>query len=118
MKSFREDIKEDVLMAVGTTKERYYKKRSVNPGGYDPIDEIVITAAGQLRRAYKKIFGLLYDCHSIPKALKRLTERGYEPIGEETARKYMRESKAKVVEKVLEERLDMVKEVLRVEYDK
>ena len=118
MKAFREDIKEDVLMAAGTTRERYYKKRSLNPYDYDPIDEIVITVAGQLRRAHKIMFGMLYDCHSIPTSVTRLVERGHKPITEETARKYMRGSKAKVVENVLKDNLEKVKEVLRAEYDK
>lgn len=118
MKAFKEDIKRDILMAAGTTKESYYKKRILNPYDYDQIDEIIITVAGQLRRAYKIMFGMLYECHSIPTSVKRLVERGHKPITEETARKYMRKSKVEVIEIVLKERLEEVKKVLRDEYDK
>lgn len=131
MKDYREDIKEDILMAAGATKERYYKKRSLNAYGYDPVDEIVITAAGKIRRAYKRLFGLLYDCHSIPASLKRLQERGHNTISEKTAWKYMRDSKAEIVNKVTnknklkdkdeedeEDYLEKVKGALRAENDK
>jgi len=116
LKRFKIDIKENVLMAVGTTVERYYEKRQLNSFGYDPVDEVVISVARSLSRRYLKVFGLLYECHSILNVVERLPERGFATLPEETVRKYMRDAKARIIKLMTEDDaiISRIKEVIEV----
>ena len=87
-------------MAAGTTLGRYYEKRKLNSFGYDPIDQIVITAARSLDSRYIPVFGLLYECHSITEIVGRLKEERSIILSELTVRKYMRDSKTRMIELV------------------
>lgn len=80
MESFRNDIKENVLMEGGTTYEAYYQRRPTNPDNFDPVDNVIFKAARRLDRRYFKVFGLLYHCHSPEEARLRLEQRGHQGI--------------------------------------
>lgn len=104
----------------GTTIASYYAIRKLASSGYDSIDQIILTSATALTRSHKKVFGLLYHCHTIPKVVARLPELGHREVREKTVQKYMREAKNEIIKLIREDKgiLEEIKETLRTEYEK
>ena len=103
-------------MLAGTTVGVYYDNRELNSFGYDSVDEVVITAATSLNRRYLTVFGLLYECHSIPETARRIPERGFAVLPEQTIRRYMRDAKSKVIESIAKDdkTISKIKEIIRI----
>ena len=112
MQAYKSEIKVDALTPAGVTLESYEAVALKNTYGNDPIDVIIITLSAKLVRRHKKVFGLAYHCHSAPKIQKRLKEEGVE-VEDSTFYRYLRDSKAKMIELVKQEEITpKIKEVL------
>lgn len=117
MERFRTVIKENVLMLGGTTYGAYYKRRTTNADGYDPVDGVIFKAARKLDRRYFKIFGLLYECHDLKETRQRLDQRGHKGIGSDsTIDRYRAYVENRIIE-LLESSPDLMKD-LRAAVDK
>jgi hypothetical protein len=105
-------------LAAGTTLDSYEEVKTVNPFGFDPIDEIIFKAALALDDRYIKIFGLLYKCHSEDQVTKRLCERGYNPLSSTSIQRYVSDSKKTIIELVIKNASTMnnVRKKLEEEY--
>jgi hypothetical protein len=107
-------------MAAGTTSDSYDEVRSINPSGYDPIDQIIISSALDLEERHIKVFGLLYNCHNIEEVAGRLQQKGYKPLRTISIQRYKSDSKRRIIELVTNDqsRMERIRQVLKAEYAK
>lgn len=111
MKSFRVGIKENVLMLGGTTYGAYYKRRTTNADGYDPVDAVIFKAARKLDKRFFKVFGLLYECHSIEETRERVHQRGQKEIRQDsTIDRYRAKAEDRIPE-LIESSPDLMKDL-------
>ena len=110
MESFRNDIKENILMLGGTTYEAYYKRRPVNADNYDPVDGVIFKAARELHKRYLRVFALLYNCHSEEETCDRLEQRGYKSIKPNTVDRYRAYIQTRIVE-IFNQSPDLMKDL-------
>jgi hypothetical protein len=119
LRKYRDDIREEVFMQAGTTVQSYcdkMKKRDYDE--FDAIDEVIITTGRKLKRSHMRVFGMLYKCHSLQKTKDRLEQRGHKAISDGTLRRYMRDSKASIIEFATEEEVTTkIRKVLENEYE-
>ena len=90
-------------MLSGKTKRDNPKNSEIDVFGYDPIDEIIITTALELEERHIKIFGLLYNCHTIDDAVGRIKKKGYKPLKRLSALRYKSDAKKRIVELIIKE---------------
>lgn len=114
MKKYKNDIKGEILLAAGTTIGKYEEVSIKDVYGYDPVDRLIISSSKELKRSHKQVFILLYECHSLQKAIKRLKKRyeivpdseqsiaeqsiSEQSISEQSILRYMRDSKKLIIE--------------------
>jgi len=98
LESFKNNIKEEVLLLGGTTYEAYYRRRPINVDGYDPVDGVIFQAARYLERRYLRVFGPLYECHSREQTCDRLEQRGHNRISLATLDRYRAYIENRIVE--------------------